>query len=63
MLDGVYNPLPSPQTFQQSFFVDDFSLTAGAGAGTASGSVPEPAGWISAAIALAALGPLRRRWS
>jgi hypothetical protein len=42
MLDGVYNPLPSPQVFQMSFFVDAFSLTATTpGAGSASG-IPEP---------------------
>ena len=61
MLDGVYNPLPSPQVFQESFFVDAFSLVAAPGSGTLAGSVPEPASWMLAAIAVVALGRLRRR--
>lgn len=40
MIDGVLNPLPNPQGFQQSFFVDLFSLTASGAVATA---VPEPA--------------------
>jgi hypothetical protein len=28
MLDGVLNPLPNPESFSQSWFVDSFSLTA-----------------------------------
>ena len=66
MLDGVYNPLPSPQVFQMSFFVDAFSLTAAPGAGSASG-IPEPSsavlGYfaICAAIAARVQSKVRRR--
>lgn len=41
MINGIYNPLPSPQVFQMSFFVESFSLTAVPGPG-AGASVPEP---------------------
>jgi hypothetical protein len=54
MLDGVYNPLPSPEVFQQSFLVDDFSLTAAPGAGSGS-TVPEP-GTCLIAFGAAAIG-------
>jgi len=53
MLDGVYNPLPQPQVFQESFFVDSFSLTAAPGAGSNTGVVPEPTAWLLAILAAA----------
>ena len=62
MIDGVYNPLPSPQVFQMSFFVDAFSLTASAGPGTGGGVVPEPGTWLLAAVAWGSFG-MSRRWS
>jgi hypothetical protein len=62
MTDGVYNPLPSPQVYQMSFFVDAFSLTAGPpGSGSGAGAVPEPATWILFAMALAVCVVSRRR--
>ncbi len=54
MTDGVHNPLPSPQSFSQSFFVDAFSLTASGGA-SAAAAVPEP---TSCLVLLGALGVL-----
>jgi hypothetical protein len=54
MLDGVYNPLPSPEVFKMSFFVDAFSLTAAPpGAGSASG-VPEPSSAVLVGLAICA---------
>jgi MYXO-CTERM domain-containing protein len=61
MTDGVYNPLPSPQVFQMSFFVDAFSLTVVPG--SSAGAVPEPMSWTLGVIALGTLGSLRRRRS
>jgi hypothetical protein len=60
MLDGVENPLPSPEVFQMSFFVDLFTLTAEPAPGFGQG-VPEPASWLLGSIATGALGALRRR--
>jgi hypothetical protein len=60
MLDGVYNPLPAPQVFQMSFFVDAFELTAAPGAG-GGGTVPEPAAGLLAATAMANIGACFRR--
>jgi hypothetical protein len=54
MTDGVYNPLPSPQVFQMSFFVDAFSLIERV-PGSGGNAVPEPASWLLFAIALGAL--------
>jgi hypothetical protein len=62
MINGVENPLPSPQAFQMSFFVDDFHLTAGP-AGAGAGAVPEPTSWLLGMIALAALSASRNRSS
>jgi hypothetical protein len=59
MLDGVYNPLPSPQVFQMSFFVDAFELTAAPGAGSG-GTVPEPSTCFIVWAALSALGTCYR---
>jgi hypothetical protein len=60
MTDGVYNPLPSPQVYQMSFFVDLFSLTAGP-PGSGSGAVPEPSAWLLLSMALPMLHRSRRR--
>ncbi len=60
MLNGVYNPLPAPQVFQMSFFVDAFSLTV-VPAGQGAANVPEPAGWLLASIAAACAMSRRRR--
>jgi hypothetical protein len=59
MLDAVLNPGVDPQ----SFFVDQFELTASAGTGAV--TVPEPAATILAMFAAAILGSMRpcvRRW-
>ena len=56
MLDGVLNPDADPQ----SFFVDDFELTASAGAGGGS-AVPEPTSWCLGVFAIAALCSSRCR--
>jgi hypothetical protein len=53
MINGALNPLPCNECFEQSFFVDDFSLTASvAGAGGLAG-VPEPGTWLLSMIAMA----------
>ena len=59
MIDGVYNPLPSPQVFQMSFFVDAFTLTASAPSAGAE-VVPEPPAYLLAIMAIGFLGALRR---
>ncbi len=63
MINGVENPLPCPQCFQMSFFVDDFHLTAELPAGSGATAVPEPAAWLLGIIALAALSASCRRSS
>ena len=60
MTDGVLNPVPAPQSFRMSFFVDAFSLTAGP-AGTGSGVVPEPGTCLLACVALGIISASRRR--
>jgi len=61
MLDGVFNPLPEPQIFQQSFFVDAFSLMAAPGSGLGTGVVPEPSTWLLGLAAFSASTTLRNR--
>lgn len=56
MLDGVLNPGVDPQ----SFFVDAFELTAASGVGSGS-AVPEPAACSLLALAMGALGTVRRQ--
>ena len=56
MINGVINPDVNPQ----SFFVDQFSLTAAAGSGAGS-AVPEPASIYLGAFAVGALVALRPR--
>jgi hypothetical protein len=54
MTDGVTNPLPNPQVFQMSAFVDLFSLTASGGTSNVA-AVPEPTSCI---VLLGAVGLL-----
>jgi hypothetical protein len=60
MTDGVLNPSQSPQSFRMSFFVDEFSLTATAGAGGGS-SVPEPSAFLLINAGVAAFAATLRR--
>lgn len=53
MINGVLNPLPDPQSFQQSFLVDAFSLTASSPGSGGLAGVPEPATWLLSMIAMA----------
>jgi hypothetical protein len=61
MINGVLNPLPNPQAFQQSFFVDAFSLTAAAAGSGGLAGVPEPATWLLGIIALSILSAMTAR--
>jgi hypothetical protein len=56
MINGILNPLPDPQSFEQSFFVDDFSLTAATPGNGGLAIVPEPASWALAAMSLGLFG-------
>jgi hypothetical protein len=60
MINGVFNPLPDPEVFNMSFFVDSFSLTAAPASGLAS-SVPEPTAAILGALATWGLLSATRR--
>jgi len=53
MINGVENPLPCPQCFQMSFFVDAFSLTAANPGGGGLSTVPEPASWLLGTLSFA----------